>query len=115
MGRLGHFSAGRRAEIHRAINQVSEQCLPKLKGFCLTRNHLLRIRSVWMRIDCGNKQSGRARRRVRNATKGSRSQGSPLPRLNQLVLDGLGRQLARRFGGILVERSGLVAIDFDDH
>jgi hypothetical protein len=55
MSRLRHFSAGRRAEIHRAINQVSEQCLSELKGVSFTRNHLLRIRRVGMRIDCGNK------------------------------------------------------------
>ena len=89
MRRLWHVSAGRRAEIHRAINQVSEQRLSELKGFRLSRNHLLRVWRVGMRIDCGNKQPGRARSRVRNATKRSRSQGSPLSRLNQLALDGL--------------------------
>ena len=98
MGRLRHVSAGRRAQIHGAIDQVSEQRLSEFKGVGLARNHLLGVWRVGMRVDGGDKESGRARCGVRNASEGSCSQGSPLPRLNQLGLDGLGRQLTRRLG-----------------
>ena len=114
MGRLGYVSAGRRAQIHRAIHQVAKQCLSQLKGVGLARNHLFRAGRVGMRIDRGNKEPGRARRRVCNTTEGSCSQRSPLPRLNQLGLDGLGRQLARRSARILAERSSPVAINLDN-
>ena len=114
MGRLRHVSAGRRAQIHGAIDQIGEQCLPQLKGIGLARNHLLGVWRVGMRVDGGYKESGRARRRVCNTTEGSCSQRSPLPRLNQLGLDGLGRQLVCRLGRILAERSSLVAINLDN-